>query len=193
MITLRAYQAKAAKELEAILRTHRITYLAGEVRCGKTFTALEVVRAIGVKSALLVTKKKAIKSIENDRDAYGLKDVVTVTNFEQLPKFAGKSYGVLIVDEAHACLLGSTQVDGVKIKDIKVGDVLNTINLAEWKVEQKKVYAVHKNPLTENLVKIRADGKEIVCTEGHEILTERGWKRAGDITTDDVVLTTGMR
>ncbi len=101
MITLHPYQTKAAKDLEAILRVHRIAYLAASPRTGKTLTAMEVVRALGIKTALLVTKKKAISSIEKDRDSYGLQDVVTVTNFEQLPKFAGKSFGLLICDEGH--------------------------------------------------------------------------------------------
>jgi len=101
MITLHPYQAKAAKDVEAILRAHRIAYLVGEPRVGKTLTAMEVVRSLGIKTALVVTKKKAISSIEKDRDSYGLKDVVTVTNFEQLPKFAGKSFGLLICDESH--------------------------------------------------------------------------------------------
>ena len=100
MITLHPYQAKAANDVEAILRAHRIAYLVGEPRVGKTLTAMEVVRSLGIKTALVVTKKKAINSIEKDRDSYGLKDVVTVTNFEQLPKFAGKSFGLLI-----CCLL----------------------------------------------------------------------------------------
>jgi len=193
MITLRPYQKQSAENIERILRTHRMAYLAGEVRCGKTFTALEVVRSIGYASALVVTKKKAIKSIENDRDAIGLTDIVTVINFEQAHKYHGKSYGLLIVDEAHACFVGSTLVDGVKIKDIKVGHILNTVNFASNRVEESRVVQVIANPLTERLVKITADGKEVVCTESHQVFTRGGWKRAGDITADDEVCTRWVR
>lgn len=193
MITLLPHQLRASAELEAILRAHRIAYLAGMVRTGKTLTAMHLVKTIGFKRVLLVTKKKAIASIEKDRDALGLTDVVTVTNFEQLPKFAKQSFGLLIVDEAHACVLGNTLVDGVKIKDIEVGSFLNTLNLASGRVERKRVMNVIANPLTERLVKIKADGKEIVCTESHEVFTSKGWKRAGDITTNDEVCTQWMR
>lgn len=117
MVTLRQYQQQAAENIEAILRTHRIAYLAGEVRSGKTLTALEVVRSMGFTSALIVTKKKAIASIESDRDAMGLQDVVTVTNFEQLPKHKGKSYGLLIVDEAHG--VGSYPKPSKRFKDLQ--------------------------------------------------------------------------
>lgn len=102
MITLLPHQQRAAAAIEHRLRDHRIAYLAGAVRTGKTLTAMEVVRRIGYGTVLLVTKKKAIASIEKDRDAIGLTDRVTVTNFEQLPKFKGKSYGLLICDESHA-------------------------------------------------------------------------------------------
>ena len=118
MITLRPYQQEAAESIEAILRTNRIAYLAGEVRSGKTLTALEVVRSMGFASALIVTKKKAIASIVNDAKAIGFSEgVITVTNFEQLPKHRGKSYGLLIVDEAHG--VGSYPKPSKRFKDLQ--------------------------------------------------------------------------
>jgi hypothetical protein len=100
-ITLRLYQQQAAYELVAILERHRIAYLRGEVRTGKTLTALETARRLNVRSCLIVTKKKAIASIEADRDAIGLTGIVEVTNFEQVAKRSGRYYELLIVDEAH--------------------------------------------------------------------------------------------
>lgn len=117
MITLHPHQRKAAENIEAILRTHKIAYLAGAVRTGKTLTALSVIKSVGYATALIVTKKKAIASIEADRDAMGLTDIVTVTNFEQLPKHAGKSYGLLIVDEAHG--VGSYPKPSKRFKDLQ--------------------------------------------------------------------------
>ena len=98
---LRLYQQEAAYSLVAILKHERIAYLRGEVRTGKTFTALETARRLAVRSCLIVTKKKAIASIEADRDALGLDGTVEVTNYEQLPKRIGRHYDLLIVDEAH--------------------------------------------------------------------------------------------
>ena len=98
---LRLYQQEAAYSLVAILKHERIAYLRGEVRTGKTFTALETARRLGVRSCLIVTKKKAIASIEADRNAMDLGTSVEVTNYEQLPKRIGRHYDLLIVDEAH--------------------------------------------------------------------------------------------
>jgi intein/homing endonuclease len=89
--------------------------------------------------------------------------------------------------------VGSTIVDGVKIKDMKVGHSLNSLNLASGQVEKKRVLAVIANPLNERLVKIKADGKEFVCTESHEVFTRNGWKRAGDITCEDEVCSQWVR
>jgi len=100
-MNLRPYQTEAAISLVAILQQHGIAYLRGEVRVGKTFTALAAIKSIGYKSVLIVTKKKAITSIEADRDAIGLSEAVTVTNYEQLPKFAGNHFQLLLIDEAH--------------------------------------------------------------------------------------------
>jgi hypothetical protein len=101
-VRLRTYQQQAAADLVAVLQKHRVAYLRGEVRVGKTFTALEALKRLGAKSCLIVTKKKAIPSIEADRDAIGLTAIVEVTNFEQVPKRAGRFYDVLVVDEAHS-------------------------------------------------------------------------------------------
>ena len=88
---LRQYQTDAAVALVAILQQHRVAYLRGEVRVGKTLTVLDALKGLGAKSCLIVTKKKAIPSIEADRDAIGLTDIVAVTNFEQVPKQADRS------------------------------------------------------------------------------------------------------
>jgi hypothetical protein len=100
-MNLRPYQTEAAISLVAILQQHRIAYLCGEVRVGKTFTVFDALKRLGIKSCLFVTKKKAIASIEADRDAIGLAEAVTVTNYEQVAKRANCYYEVLIVDEAH--------------------------------------------------------------------------------------------
>ena len=101
-MNLRPYQQQAATDLVAVLQKHRVAYLRGEVRVGKTLTVLDALRRLGAQSCLIVTKKKAIPSIEADRDAIGYTDSVEVTNFEQVPKRGGRFYEVLIIDEAHS-------------------------------------------------------------------------------------------
>jgi len=102
MIQLREYQKEAADKLYWLLARKQFAYLMGEVRTGKTLTALSLIERLGIQRCLLVTKKKAIPSIEKDAKALGLQDKVLIINYERLPKFAWTFWQLLIVDEAHS-------------------------------------------------------------------------------------------
>ena len=62
-MNLRPYQTEAAISLVAILQQHRIAYLRGEVRVGKTLTVLDALKRLGIKSCLFVTKKKPLPQL----------------------------------------------------------------------------------------------------------------------------------
>jgi len=102
MIQLREYQKEAADKLYWLLARKQFAYLMGEVRTGKTLTALSLIERLGIQRCLLVTKKKAIPSIEKDAKALGLQDKVLIINYERLPKVAWTFWQLLIVDEAHS-------------------------------------------------------------------------------------------
>ena len=116
MIELRSYQQAAADRIENLMRKYRCAYLSGEVRTGKTLTAFEVIRRLDCQTVLFVTKKKAIASIEKDRDAMGLTDVVTVINFEQIHKWETIHWDALILDEAHG--VGAFPKPSKRFKDL---------------------------------------------------------------------------
>ena len=99
---LREYQKEAADKLYWLLARKQFAYLMGEVRTGKSLTALSLIERLGIQRCLLVTKKKAIPSIEKDAKALGLQDKVLIINYERLPKFAWTFWQLLIVDEAHS-------------------------------------------------------------------------------------------
>ena len=64
--------------------------------------ALSVVRNMALEKVLVITKKKAIPSIESDIRKMNLEKVVFTTNFEQLKNFKGTSWNMIIVDEAQS-------------------------------------------------------------------------------------------
>lgn len=120
MIQLRPDQQEAAAALVAILRTRQLAYLAGEVRTGKTLTVLQVARELLgdlQDSVLLCTKKKAIPSIQADAAALGISEMVTCINYEQLHKYAGRSYPLVIVDEAHG--IGAYPKPSKRFRDLR--------------------------------------------------------------------------
>tara|TARA_B110000503_G_scaffold91704_1_gene138390 strand:- start:1064 stop:1555 length:492 start_codon:yes stop_codon:yes gene_type:complete len=157
-----------------------------EVRTGKTLTSLGIAERVDAKNVLFITKKKAISSIQADYDALAPSYTITIINYESLHLvMSNKKWDLVVCDEAHSCFLGETMVDGKKIKDIDLLDSLNSFNFEKGIYEKRKVINIYKNKLTENLVKIKCNGKEIICTESHKIFTKRGWVRARDILPED--------
>ena len=185
MMELRDYQIDIANRAIDILKRLHIVYISAQVRVGKTLMALETAKLYGAKRVLFLTKKKAVNSIRSDYNNFGYEFDLTVTNDESMHKLEDTNYDLVIHDEHHRCVLGETLIDGIKIKDIEVGSFQKSFNFEKGIYEYKKVLNVFKNPLNENLVKIRCNGKEIVCTESHKIFTKRGWIKAKDILPED--------
>jgi len=184
-LILRDYQIKLSNDATEILRQKLIVCLCMEVRTGKTLTALQTAQNYGAKNVLFVTKIKAFSSIQWDYDQMEFTFKLTIINKESLHK-VNDTFDLVIYDEFHGfCFLGETLINGVKIKDIKVGSFQKSFNFVKGIYEDKEVLNVFKNPLTENLVKIKCNGKEIVCTENHKIRTKRGWVRAKNLLPED--------
>ena len=184
-IQFRDYQTKIIYDASKILEQHGFVYLAMQVRTGKTLTSLGIASKISSHNVLFLTKKKAISSIQKDYEALAPFYQLTVTNYENLHNISNKGWDLIILDEAHSCFLEDTLIDGVKIKDIELGSFQKSFNFEKGIYEYKKVLNVFKNPLTENLIKIKCNGKEIVCTESHKIFTKRGWVKAGELLPTD--------
>jgi len=101
MIELRDYQIDIANKAAKTLKELKISYLAMEVRTGKTLTALKAADIYGAKNVLFVTKLKAIKSIQSDYDLLSPAFEITLINFESVHKATG-AFDLVIVDEAHS-------------------------------------------------------------------------------------------
>lgn len=185
---LRDYQIDIAKKSVSILDEYGLVYISSMVRTGKTLMSLETARLYGATNVLFLTKKKAVSSIEEDYRNFGYDKYfsILVINDESMHKIENPQvFDLVIHDEHHRCFLGETKIDGVNIKDIDVGSFQKSFNFAKGIYEYKKVLNVFKNPLTENLIKIKCNGKEIICTESHEIFTKRGWIKAGELLPTD--------
>ena len=102
MFRLRQYQEEIAEQGLDILSKYKIVYLAMEVRCGKTLTALSIAERYGAKNVLFLTKKKAVESgtIQDDYNLLAPSYSITITNNESLHKVTG-TFDLLISDEHH--------------------------------------------------------------------------------------------
>lgn len=99
---LRPHQLEKSTSLLEVLQSYKIAYLFGEVRSGKTLTALNTAELFGAKKLLIVTKKKAIDSIKSDYDNFGFTYNLVVINYESLHKITDKDFDLIIYDEAHS-------------------------------------------------------------------------------------------
>ena len=182
---LRCYQKEIVNKGTDILSRYGLLYLALEVRTGKTLISFSIAEKIKFKNILFITKKKAIDNIKDDYNKMSFSFDITIINNESLHTIDRNDFDLLISDEHHRCFLGNTLIDGEKISDIVAGTSKKSYNFASGKYEYKKVVKVHKNKLISNLIKIKCNGKEIVCTEEHEIFTKRGWVEARNLLPTD--------
>jgi len=97
---LRDYQIENSIKAYDILNKYNLVYLAMEVRCGKTLTALETAKLFNSNNVLFLTKKIAIKSILKDYNNFGYTFNLTVINNESLHLITG-DFDLIINDEAH--------------------------------------------------------------------------------------------
>lgn len=112
---LRDYQIDLSKKIKETIDNYGICYFAGEVRIGKTLTALTV--ANNYDKVLFVTKKKAMSSILDDFEKIGYNYNLTVINYESLHKLEDTGYALVICDESHT--LGAFPKPSKRVKQLK--------------------------------------------------------------------------
>ena len=102
MKQLRKYQEELSLLGSKTLSELNIVYLSMEVRTGKSATSLNIAKLSKFKNVLFLTKKKAIKSINDDYKDFGFDYhfKLTVINNESAHKFID-DYDLLISDEHH--------------------------------------------------------------------------------------------
>lgn len=93
----------------------------------------------------------------------------------------GFTSDAIINDE---CFLADTIVDGKRIQDIRVGDMVRSLN-KYGEIEYRKVTRLIKKPRPQVLTSLKIGDKELVSTGNHRHLTQRGWVRAEDIKPGD--------
>ncbi len=98
---LKENQINKSIEITKVINTYGIAYLFGEVRSGKTGTALNVAKLLGAKNTLIITKKKAISDIEKQYQDFAFTFNLWVINFESLHKI-DNDFDFVIIDEAHS-------------------------------------------------------------------------------------------
>lgn len=94
-------QETDAEQVLGRLYAHRLAYLAGEERTGKTLTAILAAEDCPAKHVVVLTKAKALPGWLDTFDKYPVKKRYTVTTYGKVDKVAAPSNFLLVLDESH--------------------------------------------------------------------------------------------
>ena len=100
---------------------------------------------------------------------------------------------VFVSEKIHGCLHGDSLVKtpygDIRISDIDIGQEILSYNIQSKKFVIDSVIDKFVTKDEDDWVKIELeDGKKLICTESHKILTKQGFKRAIDITENDEII-----
>lgn len=104
-IELLPHQHKLADDIISRLAQFGLAIVQGEQRTGKTFTAIHAMDHIPGPH-LIVTKKKPIKDIQGQIEAYEPLKEFHVINYESVHKAPKLKFGVICLDECHYGISG---------------------------------------------------------------------------------------
>jgi N12 class adenine-specific DNA methylase len=195
--------------------TYKRGILEHATSAGKSLTMSMIVmyaliKEMAKKCLILVPSLGLVEQLKNDFIEYGVppdyigtfsglnKDTdepIIISTWQSMSKNPEmvKNFETIITDE---CLHPETLItmgDNTlkKIKDIKIGDIVKTINENNKLIENKPVKKVHKNisSTKNNMYKITLEnGKEIKITGNHKVFLKSGiWKKVEDLTLEDEI------
>lgn len=98
---LRDYQIDISNKACDILKEKKIVYLAMSVRTGKTITSFLTADKFGSNKVLFLTKKRAIKSIQDDFNLIKPAFQIVIINNESLHTIIENDFDLIISDEHH--------------------------------------------------------------------------------------------
>lgn len=213
MLVLRDYQQEMIdKVIESLKEGYRKIMIVLPTGGGKTAIASELVRRSYEKGKSSIFMCHRQELLDQTYATYGKNGIVPAfikggrhpdynnpmqiasvnTLVRRLDKY--KVPDIIFVDE---CFVGNTEVltsDGYKkIKNIKAGDFVKTFNEKTKQLEYKRVLKLIKKERKEDLVCVSIGNRNIICTENHLFLTKKGWTKAKDLSSMDMVLSTTDR
>jgi len=131
------------------------------------------------------------------RTMMALNERFVIINYDIASKFhtylVSAPVGHIILDE---CFVYDTLIE-TDLGPLKIGDIVEKriiCNALSYdSLNNTYIYKPISNwlkkPLNKKLVKIKSDGREIICTEDHKVWTCSGFKRAKEISCEDMLCT----
>ena len=199
VIPFRDYQQGVVEEI--------LTNKNGIVRMGtgsgKTLMMLAVAQKLQTRTLIIVPRKTlADQTVSEAQKFLGItparldKDwnerrspihVVTIQTLQHKSKEEllniSKTYGLVCVDE---CFVAGTEVSGMKIEEIKIGDFVDSFNHKTGKIEPKRVLKIYKKETNGSLQLTELSGVTIISTLNHPFyVRDKGYIPASNLSQED--------
>ena len=195
MKELRQYQSSIIQAVrEAYAKGHRKILIQLGTGAGKSVIFSKIIGSADEKkneTLFLVHRRELVKQASQHMDDEGvdhgiimageIPNLVHHTQLASIQTLWGRAVkrarinlprsDLLVVDE---CFPAETLIDGVPIKDIKIGDYVSAFNEKTRNIEKRKVVRLFKNPAPNRMVSISLGHHAIYCTKGHPIYTNKG-------------------
>lgn len=124
----------------------------------------------------------ALKQYKKDYAVIDYTDILE--RFIKLPTARLPKAKVLMIDE---CFPAGTQVSGVSIETLKVGNIVSSFNHETHTIESRKVLTLFKKK-TSSICEITLEnGQKLVCTPNHPIWTGLDYMQAQDLTSGQCI------
>lgn len=171
-------------------------YIFAGTGAGKTRMSMVRAKRAGFNKVLIITTAtvRDTKQWEKERDEIGIYfDDFQVEGFSFIQKygkidFTKYSNYYVIIDE---CFIGETSVQtdsgNKQIRDIKVGDMVQSYNHETNRVEPKSVTRLVKKEYTGKYYCIFSSHGAIIATYNHPVMTQDGYKMAQDVVEGDTI------
>jgi len=130
-----------------------------------------------------------IRLIGGDNNIKELDKPLTISTWQsvmRIPQYKLLDLEYMLVDEClHPNTKISTPLGNIMIKNLKVGDEVNTINEKTLKKETKRIKKIHRNISKEQMYIIN---EKLRITGNHKVLTTKGWKRTDELEIGDKII-----
>src|SRR3972149_5012492 len=201
---LRPYQVNSIESLrEGFRQQHKRQVLAASTGAGKSLMALHLIQQVvekGKRAIFLCDRRVLVEQFSKHLDAHGINhgvlmashwrwrphEQVQIASIQTLEKMdSWPTADLIIVDEIH-CFPAGTLIDDIPIENINIGDEVKSFNHVTGCIEIKSVLAISKRKANSLMEITTAIGK-IICTPEHPIWNGEIYKKACDITNNDVI------
>lgn len=125
----------------------------------------------------------------NEKNIYAPHVIATWQSLQNNPTVIADFQAVIVDECVHPDTLIKTSTGELPINTLNEGDLVLTVNESTNEQELKPILKIHRNLLIsspEKRLKIKLDnGKELIITGNHKVLTKTGWICADALTLDD--------